>query len=156
MKTPVVDLIIGIHFLYLTLRGLLLALGPWAGKPNVGLVLLLPLGGPLQPRYLSWFLTTISRCGTDLFHTSNPPTSLEVASSVCCRTFIQLPQAVPKGGRSAVELILTWFWEEASTASTFSTTLTPPCPLSFIFSLFLKVKLPCSIMYLLPEEQPLC
>ena len=49
-------------------------------------------GGPLLPRYPSWFLSAACGCGSSPFPISTPPTSADVASSLYpyYRTSIQL------------------------------------------------------------------
>ena len=49
---------------------------------GVGLGVLAPLEGTLQPRYHSQFLCTTCGCGTGPFCVSVPPTSLDVASLI--------------------------------------------------------------------------
>lgn len=59
---------------------LFLALVLQAGKPGLGLRLLSALGGYLQSKYFSQFLTTTCECRPNLFQVSIPSVSFEVAS----------------------------------------------------------------------------
>ena len=95
-------------------RLLFLALQPWAREPVVGLGHFAPQGQPLQPRYLSQFLTSSPFCVLTLLPASR------------CLLYIL---SYKTSGNSqwwfcSLVIILMWSWKEASTVFTYFAILT--------------------------------